>query len=75
MAALVAGVAEARPKGFLNLSPHISTETSTRSTGVKKLGSWGASGTSRPCRDWGEGRERGGGRGRGRGGKGREGGD
>ena len=56
MAALVAGVAEARPKGFLNLSPHISTETSTRSTGVKKLGSWGVSGTNRPCRDWGRGR-------------------
>ena len=48
MAELVVGVAEARPKGFWNLRPHISTLTSTRSTGVKNLGRAGLSGTCRP---------------------------
>ena len=45
MAELVVGVAEARPKGFSNLSPHISTLTSTSSIGVKNLGSSGSDGT------------------------------
>ncbi len=68
MAELVVGVAEARPKGFSNLSPHISTLMSTRSTGVKNLGREGSGGTYRPWRDWGggEGRGRGGGREEGR---------
>ena len=50
MAALVVGVAEARPNGFLNLSPHISTDTSTLSMGVQKSGREGVSSTKRPWR-------------------------
>ena len=57
IAELVVGVAEARPNGFSNLRPHISTLMSTRSTGVKNFGSWGSAEMNRPWRDWGEGRK------------------
>ena len=40
IAELVVGVAEARPNGFSNFSPHTSMLRSTRSTGVKNLGSF-----------------------------------
>ena len=55
MADEVVGVAEASPKGFSNLSPATSTKTSTWSTGVKNLGSWGSGGMNSPCNDWEEG--------------------
>ena len=42
IAELVVGVAEARPNGFSNLRPHISTLTSTSSIGVKNFGSSGS---------------------------------
>lgn len=45
MAALVVGVAEARPKGFSNFNPATSTLRSTRSTGEKKFGRHGSGGT------------------------------
>ena len=41
----VVGVALARPHGLGNLSPQISTLVSTRSMGVKNIGSFGVSGT------------------------------
>lgn len=53
IAELVVGVAEASPKGFSNLRPTISTLMSTKSTGVKKLGSLGVVSTYNPCKDWG----------------------
>ena len=51
IAELVVGVAEAKPNGFSNLSPHISTLMSTKSMGVKNFGNWGTSGIKRPWRD------------------------
>lgn len=38
---LVTGGAEAKPKGFSNLTPQISTDMSTSSMSVWNRGSWG----------------------------------
>jgi hypothetical protein len=54
MALVVVGGAEARPNGFSNLRPHISTVRSTWSMGVKNLGSWTSAGTAVLWRDWNE---------------------
>lgn len=48
MSAEVAGVAEARPKGFMNFNPAKSTEISTRSIGLKKFGREGCFGIGIP---------------------------
>jgi hypothetical protein len=48
IAAEVVGVALARPKGFSNFKPAISTLISTLSIGVKNLGRHGCLGTKSP---------------------------
>lgn len=49
IAVLVAGGAEAKPNGFSNLIPHISTERSTSSISVWKSGSFGGVVSGKPC--------------------------
>uniref|UniRef100_A0A915CDL5 Uncharacterized protein n=1 Tax=Parascaris univalens TaxID=6257 RepID=A0A915CDL5_PARUN len=44
----VVGGADARPNGFSNFSPHILTEISTSSIGVKNIGNRGSSPTFSP---------------------------
>ena len=51
MALVVVGGALANPNGFGNLSPQISTLTSTLSIAVKNLGSCGSAGTETLCND------------------------
>lgn len=45
----MAGGAEAKPKGLINLIPAISVEISTLSISVKNPGNLGVLGTSYPC--------------------------